>query len=136
MNKFNIGDMVIPTKKAIKKSHLIDGVAKIVNIDEYSTNEAKYEITYYSNSNDAMYYANDEDLELIEQDTKEETTEDKTIKIDIPPQKLLVKSEVSGLDYEKEYYKSMTKHSELLDTIELQEEIIFNMVLINQKKYD
>jgi 2,3-bisphosphoglycerate-independent phosphoglycerate mutase len=117
--------MVIPTKKAIKKSHLIEGVAKIVNIDEYSVNGAKYEITYYSNSNDAMYYANDEDLELIEQDTKEETPTDEEIETDTsfedtPKQK-------ESLDYEKEYNRVLEENQQLRQENESMRDIISMM---------
>jgi hypothetical protein len=95
--KFKIGDKVLYYGRVytIKEIPILTDIYGIENNSD-KTGASETELTPY-----------------IEQDTKEETTEDKTIKIDIPPQKLLVKSEVSGLDYEKEYKLLLEEYEEL-----------------------
>jgi hypothetical protein len=110
MNKFNIGDKVLPNDEG-------NGMYK-EDMTMYSWYEVyKHENgivdTYPEGDTKYSWGFSDSNLQLIEQDTKEETTEYKTIKIDIPPQKLLVKSEVSGLDYEKEYKLLLEEYEDL-----------------------
>jgi hypothetical protein len=133
--KFNIGDKVVWQHGVVKIKSLYDRTHfgnRQCLITDTMTN-----IDYRVNENELQPYVEEEHKpvgseNVLEEDTTRTHTDfsckDSGIvdplgilgksKINIPPQKLLLKGETIGLDYEKEYYESMSKYARLNELLE------------------
>jgi hypothetical protein len=126
MNKFNIGDKV----------RFGEYYATIRN---NTAGIGTYGIEFYKNGDKIELYCDEEEIELIEQDTKEETPYSESIKtleeLDKKCDEATVKAinEIHckkhsvGLDYEKEYTKVLEENQQLRQQNESMRDIISMM---------